>query len=144
MTYNQQCEMIYDWYWGNVTSLYTYWEEFLFEEYYPKKESWKKLPRKEMFFIELFDSILDDSDSDFKRKDFTCFETLKLFIHFEGIRYMKRCQNLIHKPNNDEVFPNLLRLFFLKRKKMGYKKFEKYVCETWYDFHLKGELIDRQ
>lgn len=142
MTYDKQCGMIYDWYWGNINALYYYWELFLFDEYYPKKEKWKRLPRKEMFFLSLFSNVLEDEDSDFKEKDFTCVRTLFPFMQFESLRYKKRCENLIHKPKNDEVFPNLLRLYFLKRKKMGHKKFENYVYKTWDKFHKDGELSD--
>jgi len=141
MTYDKQCGMIYDWYWNHITLLYTHWEHFLNDKYYSEKEKWKTLPRKEMFFITMFNEILDDEDSDYKRKDFPCLTTLLPFMDFESFRYKKRCDNLIRKPKNDEVFPNLLRLYFNKRRKMGHKKFEKYVYDTWEKFY---ESIDSQ
>jgi hypothetical protein len=130
MTYNKQLETIYNWYWGNVTGLYSAWEEFLEIEYYSKSNV--KTPKKEIFFYKMFvTTILNEEEENLK--NYTCLPTLLAFLQVEGQSYIKKCKNLKSEQRDDTIFPKLLKIYFQKRQKIGWKKFEKDYITKWQD-----------
>jgi hypothetical protein len=136
MTYNKQLETIYNWYWGNVTKLYSAWEDFLDEKYYSQLKDNPNLkpPRREIFFFRMFIATVlneDEINGNNDIENYTCYSTLMAFLQIEGQPYIKKCKNLKSEQRGDEIFPKLLRRYFQKREKIGWKKFEKQYLTKW-------------
>jgi hypothetical protein len=122
MTHDKQLERLYNFYWSNITKLYTYWEEYLFDQYYSKPIEERGEVNRDLFFIETFSCIVEYEG---EKDQYTCLENLKVFILWEKDAYVNRCKNLKHPPRPDQIFPCLLRLYIRRREKMGWRKFDK-------------------
>jgi hypothetical protein len=135
MTYNKQLEVIYNWYCFNLTKLYTAWEDFLGQKYYSqlKQNPNLEIPKREIFFLNMFCatiSVAEDEGED-SLYNYTCLDTLMAFMQIEAQTYIKKCKNLKNEQRGDMIFPNLLKMYFQKRQKMGWKKFEKHYLTQW-------------
>ena len=143
MTYIEQLETIYNWYWGNVTKLYSAWENFLEEKYYSqlKDNPNLNLPKREIFFYNMFIATILNAEDEGEDNinNYTCLSTLMAYLQIEGQPYIKKCKNLKTEQKGDMVFPKLLKMYFQKRKKMGWKKFEKYYLTKWIEL---GRPVD--